>query len=244
MIKFFRKIRQSLLSENKFSKYLLYAFGEIILVVIGILIALQINNWNEDSKARVREQIYLESILGDLKNNLIEIHDDIKSNKKVIKSCDSLLLLANKGTYLAVSDEHMEELVMALGNYSKVQLEQGTISEILSAGSLQILKNKDIRSHVVDWERNFIEVTELETFARQYQEKYLTLLDKFLPFYKFQYVDVRYTNEVREVYFNHLELLNTVGSIRFVASTLNMVYTNKISEIENFIDLVEKELPQ
>ena len=50
MIKFFRKIRQRLLTENKFSKYLLYAIGEIILVVIGILIALQINNWNEGRK--------------------------------------------------------------------------------------------------------------------------------------------------------------------------------------------------
>src|SRR6056297_2485873 len=48
MIKFFRKIRQKMLSENKFSKYLIYAIGEIILVVIGILIALQINNWNEN----------------------------------------------------------------------------------------------------------------------------------------------------------------------------------------------------
>ena len=50
MIKFFRKIRQRLLTENKFSKYLIYAIGEIILVVIGILIALQINNWNENRK--------------------------------------------------------------------------------------------------------------------------------------------------------------------------------------------------
>ena len=53
MIKFFRKIRQNLLSENKFSKYLIYAIGEIILVVIGILIALQINNWNESEKNQV-----------------------------------------------------------------------------------------------------------------------------------------------------------------------------------------------
>ncbi|WP_245603281.1 DUF6090 family protein, partial [Maribacter antarcticus] len=50
MIKFFRKNRQKSLTENKFSKYLIYAIGEIILVVIGILIALQVNNWNEESK--------------------------------------------------------------------------------------------------------------------------------------------------------------------------------------------------
>lgn len=63
MIKFFRKIRQRLLTENKFSKYLIYAIGEIILVVIGILIALQVNNWNEgrikDKKFEgLLEQIY------------------------------------------------------------------------------------------------------------------------------------------------------------------------------------------
>jgi phage terminase large subunit GpA-like protein len=50
MIKFFRRIRQKLLSENRFSKYLIYALGEIVLVVIGILIALQINNWNQEQQ--------------------------------------------------------------------------------------------------------------------------------------------------------------------------------------------------
>jgi len=53
MIKFFRKIRRQLLTENRFSKYLLYAIGEIVLVVIGILIALQINIWNENRKALI-----------------------------------------------------------------------------------------------------------------------------------------------------------------------------------------------
>ncbi|MEJ2585762.1 MAG: DUF6090 family protein, partial [Robiginitalea sp.] len=56
MLRFFRQIRQRLLTENRFSKYLLYAVGEILLVVIGILIALQIDNWNEDRKERALEQ--------------------------------------------------------------------------------------------------------------------------------------------------------------------------------------------
>ena len=67
MIKFFRKIRQKLLSENKFSKYLLYAIGEIVLVVIGILIALQINNWNENRKQQNKLQQNYHEILADLK---------------------------------------------------------------------------------------------------------------------------------------------------------------------------------
>ena len=69
MIKFFRRIRQKLLSENKFSKYLIYAIGEIILVVIGILIALQVNNANEIRKARILEKQYLEQLLEDFRQN-------------------------------------------------------------------------------------------------------------------------------------------------------------------------------
>jgi hypothetical protein len=55
MIKFFRKIRQNMIKENRVSKYLLYAIGEIVLVVIGILIALSINNWNENQKLKNEE---------------------------------------------------------------------------------------------------------------------------------------------------------------------------------------------
>ena len=69
MIKFFRRIRQRLLSENKFSRYLLYAIGEIILVVIGILIALQINNWNENRKERLHEKEALGKFLQDLESD-------------------------------------------------------------------------------------------------------------------------------------------------------------------------------
>ena len=66
MINFFRKIRRNLLEEGKVSKYLKYAIGEIILVVVGILIALQINNWNEYRKSRKVELNYLKNIQEDI----------------------------------------------------------------------------------------------------------------------------------------------------------------------------------
>ena len=72
MIKFFRKIRQRLLSENRFSKYLVYAIGEIVLVVIGILIALQINNWNENRKELKKSQALLEEFKKDLVRDTLE----------------------------------------------------------------------------------------------------------------------------------------------------------------------------
>ena len=62
MIKFFRKIRQKLLSENKFRNYLIYALGEILLVMVGILLALQVNNWNENRKTNEQESELLKSL--------------------------------------------------------------------------------------------------------------------------------------------------------------------------------------
>lgn len=77
MISFFRKIRQKLLSQNRVMSYLIYALGEILLVVIGILIALQVNNWNESRKARVVEIKFYEELKKDLEFNLAEI-DEIR----------------------------------------------------------------------------------------------------------------------------------------------------------------------
>jgi len=86
MIKFFRKIRQRLLTENKFSKYLLYAIGEIVLVVIGILIALSINNWNQKRIETERLNSVLNIVKADLIKDTLNILRPIKDyeNKKVI----------------------------------------------------------------------------------------------------------------------------------------------------------------
>ena len=85
MIKFFRKIRQRLLSENKPSKYLLYALGEILLIVIGILVALQINIWNENRKLLAAEKELYLKIIKDLDEeqkvleNQVQFSETLKS---------------------------------------------------------------------------------------------------------------------------------------------------------------------
>ena len=78
MVKFFRKIRQNLLSEGKTGKYLKCAIGEIVLVVIGILIALQINNWNENQKLETKTQDYYVQLLDDLNSDIISAENTIK----------------------------------------------------------------------------------------------------------------------------------------------------------------------
>jgi len=95
MIGFFRKIRKKLADDNKPLKYARYAFGEIVLVVIGILIALSINNWNEDNKLHKRELTLLSELSSNLKINIINLEQDIKLQTKSIKSFKYILSLPN-----------------------------------------------------------------------------------------------------------------------------------------------------
>jgi hypothetical protein len=90
MIKFFRKIRQNLLMENKTGKYFKYAIGEIVLVVIGILIALQINNWNESKKQSTTEKEFIISLKNDLKRDKAFIEMVVELNEPRIEAYEIL----------------------------------------------------------------------------------------------------------------------------------------------------------
>src|SRR6056297_2135301 len=91
MLKFFRKIRQNLLSENKLTKYLLYAIGEIALVMLGILLALQVNNWNENRKSKKTETYVLNEILSNL-NEDDAILNEIINQRQITKASEAHML--------------------------------------------------------------------------------------------------------------------------------------------------------
>ena len=97
MIKFFRHIRKSFLMENKTGKYFKYAIGEIVLVVIGILIALQINNWNENRKTNLKSQVYIEKIISDLVKDTININALIKNCNTDKTYIDNYFTFFNQG---------------------------------------------------------------------------------------------------------------------------------------------------
>ena len=145
MIKFFRKIRQNLLLENKTGKYLKYAIGEIILVVIGILIALQINNWNENSKERNVEQEYLVSLKEEFNHNLIELDSVIKTNSI---NRDNALELSNLmgPDSPSITEKGFADLTMNTTNWEvQFRPNQAVLDEIISSGKLAIFSNNKLK---------------------------------------------------------------------------------------------------
>lgn len=146
MIKFFRKIRQQLLSENKFSKYLLYALGEIVLVVIGILIALQINTWNENQKERQLEHSTLVEIRNSIaldKQNLLEVNERQLSNAKA--ATQLLNHIKQKKPYDPKIDVLWERVV----RYFFINFNTSAYTLLESRG-IDIIKNESLRQHIVD----------------------------------------------------------------------------------------------
>lgn len=91
MIKFFRKIRQDLLRDNKIGDYLKYAVGEIVLVVIGILIALSINNWNESRKNDLEQALLVKNIIEDLRLDFIHINKSLEQVSNQMNLIDDLI---------------------------------------------------------------------------------------------------------------------------------------------------------
>ena len=148
MIKFFRKIRKNLVAENRFSKYLLYAIGEIILVVIGILIALQINNWNEDKNARKIEVKLLEELKEDLIKTKEDLVTDINKTVNLAKMTDSIYLLihdtsAPKQDFkLQIPASYLTETPLL---YAKLSAYKS-----IEANGINIISNDAIRSKITE----------------------------------------------------------------------------------------------
>ena len=151
MIKFFRKIRQNLLMENKTGKYFKYAIGEIILVVIGILIAIQINTTIKNSEIKKNNIIYLTKIMEELNLNKKRLEYIAFSNdgfmefpslETVVKNCDSILKLSSIGFKKSDIDFLLNTPLSAGG--TQLNLFDTTYEELLNTGKLYTLGSDNI----------------------------------------------------------------------------------------------------
>jgi hypothetical protein len=147
MIKFFRKIRQNLLLEGKTGTYLKYAIGEILLVVIGILIALQVNNWNELRKTQRSETQFIENITSDLKRDRDELRRVVDlANRKVqifqqMESELPGLYYSNKNQL----DSLMMEFLTPLQTFYPLT---GTFDAAVSGNEISAYRNEVFKSRV------------------------------------------------------------------------------------------------
>lgn len=154
MIKFFRKIRHNLVMENKTGKYFKYAIGEIILVVIGILIALQINNWNDKRLEANKEQIILKNLRSDFNANITEFNRIYNSTASSYKASLRLLEIIKDDSSL--NPVEIEKLLDTIINtFYSLDLNSASIDEIKNSGSLNIIKDPELRKQLSDW--SFIE---------------------------------------------------------------------------------------
>jgi hypothetical protein len=149
MIKFFRKIRQKMLTENKFSKYLIYAIGEIILVVIGILIALQINNQNQINNEKQSLKNYLKKIA-------VNVESDIKVGESMIKNRTEQSMLCTNATELISSKNWNDQKTITNAVFVMIieqplNYNRSGFESLKSSGYLQHLDNRTVEELIYNY---------------------------------------------------------------------------------------------
>ncbi|MCJ7468017.1 MAG: DUF6090 family protein [Maribacter sp.] len=153
MIKFFRKIRFDLMEKNKTGKYLKYAFGEIVLVVIGILIALQINNWNEERKERILEREIYENLLTDIQEDLITLKERTALSMSETKALYDFV--HNAYNIQKTSQDYINLLSPVLWNADNFILQDKTFDELVNSGKLGIIKDKSLKNEILAYYKSY-----------------------------------------------------------------------------------------
>ena len=151
MPRFFRKIRSDLMEKNKTANYLKYAIGEIVLVVIGILIALQINNWNENRKSNLIAKEVYANLLTSLVQDSIEVHRIIDLLSKSVKTQSNLILNESKMQSMEFNQDELDSLIGdILSGVMSFFPKTGVYELITSNNSLDLLKSEQIKSLLIN----------------------------------------------------------------------------------------------
>ena len=161
MIKFFRKIRQNLLMENKTGKYLKYAFGEILLVIIGILIALSINGWNEDRKLNNEEKNSLKDLRTEITSNIEALTKAVEFHQRSFDSASKLKsLFDDEEAFKVMPDSLYVKLVNNMVLTYTFNPNLGILKSLISSGKINTISNKELLYSLSSLEDNIIDALE------------------------------------------------------------------------------------
>jgi hypothetical protein len=247
MIKFFRKIRQNLLSEGKTGKYLKYAIGEIILVVIGILFALQINNWNIKNVQQKEGRKYLTSIKSNLVQDTLAMRLTVQNIKLTLKTLDSTAGLISVNESILLKGPDITSAMLTTHNFVP---ENTSIEDLTSSGKFNLIDNQKIAEqtllyynkieHNVGAFNKSIEIYTRDIIAPYFMNRYQMDFDypNSLKFNKKSNPD---NNENKS---DNLFIINAIKYRHFILSSLSYLYEETITSAKNLIVLINIELKE
>ena len=249
MIPFFRKIRKKLADDNQLFKYSRYAIGEIVLVVIGILIALQINNWNEERKERKKEKQLLMTLSEDFKSNLTSLEQSI--NKiQIIRERYSLVLEYAGNMNNGLTKEMKDTIIKT--EFAFTNLVDGALTSILGSNKLEIIRNDTLKGWLTKYpsyikalkaiERDLIYY--VKDTQRPMVRSYLSLSDLLLEEPRFDQLKENISESDFEGLLRSREYLNVVMGIRSINASL-LDQCRDLHWVSKEINgIIEKELDQ
>ncbi len=167
MINFFRKIRKQLADANKPFKYMRYAIGEIVLVVIGILIALSINNWNEDRVERRQEKALLNQLRTEFSMNLAQLDDKIVVKEELIRSVLRLFQYIDQPGL-----RNKDSLEYHIGRTFPFSTFDPIVNDLASSGSLRLIRSDSLKLLLSLWTSDIKDVKEDDLSWKEYRNEY------------------------------------------------------------------------
>ncbi len=159
MIKFFQHIRHNLLSDGKTGKYLKYAIGEIVLVVIGILIALQLNNWNANRNLKNEELKIIKSLHQEFSQNL-EKFNAIYENHLIRRKSIELVMAPD---IEKIPLDSLQRLMKNIGNNYTFDPYQGIYNAIINSGKIELISNDSLKQRISKFQDLLSDYKEEET---------------------------------------------------------------------------------
>ena len=248
MIKFFRTIRKKLIEQSKVRNYFFYAIGEIILVVIGIFIAIQANNWNVERVAQKELAFELEKLVINLKQDTLEIHNRIKVNNEIISSLDScLIVLKNPKAY---SKRYFSELFFPINQTVDFISNKTSFNSLTTSGKLQKLKNNTLIDslsyfYTIDGYKNIESAITNHTrdIIRPYLMgfDFITINDKMMNAYS---DDDSFFTEPKTLddYASDYKIINGIRFKIFLHKLLNASYVGRIKNTKRLINQINEEI--
>lgn len=239
MSNLFRKIREKLVQEKRFKRYFLYALGELLLLVAGILIALQINNANERRKAFEKEQLYLKEFHKDLKLTQLELDRVISKTERVSRSADSLIRYI-----VAARDSQAAFDTLALGEFGFTVFmpSEGVIKDLVGSGQLALIQNDHLRSEIALWDTNLEMIRQFEILFKDSYMEYSEVNQQYLDLSRLVNNASPYTGESRRAFLNDVALRNKLVIMFQTSMNLNELYLKKKQEYDSLIEVVALEI--